>query len=149
MELTSLVVSILAFCAASAALFYARRETLATEAHAEEVARLQHERERPRLLATAEMHGSEPCLVITNAGLPVVERIQAQLRATKDDNNGNAKVRSLPETQTWNLASLDRFQGARTSIGLGTITAGHTALVVLTASRGAQTWEWIAEVPVP
>ncbi|GLW33178.1 hypothetical protein [Actinoplanes regularis] len=147
MEPVSTVISILALASAGAAAYYTRKQAIAAEEQLRELAKRRHEEEQPALVATVELYGNEPWLVITNVGLEVVEDIQAQLKATKAGVESNFKVRGLPETQTWSLASLEGFQSARTSISLGNVAAGHVALVVLSASRESQEWEWIAEVP--
>lgn len=145
----SLGISAAALAISATAARYARHQAAAAAIAAGDVVRLQHERDRPCLVATAEIHSSEPYLVITNAGLNPAEKIHAHLRATKMSAGADSRVRALPETQQWSAELLDGFQSARTAIGLGALPTGQLAVVVLSASRDGRTWEWIAEVPIP
>jgi hypothetical protein len=121
------------------------KQARASSVQAEELKKLRHERERPLVEVSAELVGAEARLVVANAGLDPVDRVEVELSAVKDD----VRTRRLPDTQSWANGHLGRHQGARTSISLAGLDAGQIAVVIVKAAQGQAEWEWQAYVPVP
>lgn len=81
-----------------------RKQARASGLQAEELRKLRHERERPLVEVSAELVGVEARLVVTNAGLDPVDRVEIELSAVKDD----VRTRRLADMQSSATGQLGR-----------------------------------------